>query len=915
MRYRIEKSVFLLVLILPLTGFAADPARLTLARIFEDEAFEVESFGPVRWLENGSGFTTLEASAESDEVKEIVRYELPTGSRSVLVAASSLVPEGHEKPLAIEDYGWSNDGRRLLVFTNTVKVWRRNTRGDYWLLDIGSGRLQQLGGGAEVSSMMFAKLSPDGTRVAWVDFFEKDLFVQDLGTLEVTRLTDDKGEHIINGTSDWVYEEEFDLRDGFRWSSDGNSIAYWQFDSEGVGIFHLINNTDTLYPELTSFAHPKVGTTNSACRIGVIPAGGGDTIWFEPEGDPRDHYIPKMGWIEGTNEVWLIQLNRLQNFAQVMAGDPDTGALRIIYGSGNETWVDMRHDDPVWIDNGNWYTWFFERDGWQHLHLVSGLGNTRRMIVTGGDHDVIELVHVDQVNGWAYVMASPDDPTSRYLYRTRLDGSGELERITPSLPGTHEYDISEDGQWAVHTYSARDHVPRTDLVALPDHSVRTVLEDNTEARSAFEAVDKAPIKTFRVAINDTIEVDGWLITPPDFDPSKSYPMLLYVYGEPGGQTVQNRWGRASGMWHLYLAQQGYIVASLDSRGTRAPRGREWRKSIYRRIGILPSVDLAAGVEAMFGEFPFVDGARIGVWGWSGGGSMTLNLLFRYPAIFSMGISVAPVPDQTLYDTIYQERYMGLPDDNADGYADGSPITHAHKLEGDLLLIHGTGDDNVHYQGSERLINELVTHGKLFQMMAYPNRSHSIKEGDGTRLHVYSTMTRFLEEHLEAGPKSIPAPQQPEATSFLGEPLYPLAPSAEGLAKYDEARKTWQAAPTDVDAIIWYGRRTAYLGRYRDAIRIYSDGIELHPEDARLYRHRGHRFISTRKRAPRTRSSRTACPTRSASRFRPSTPTSGTTSDSPTISKGTIREPSRRMHSGPLLQPTTTCWFRPRTGAT
>ncbi len=748
----------ILVFAIQVTVAAEDPpdlSQLTLERIFGEEEFAVEAFGPARWLEDGSGYTTLEGSEEFEEAKEIVRYDPATGERSVLVPVSALVPAEGKGPLEIEDYLWSEDGGRVLIFTDTEKVWRRNTRGDYWLLDIGSGRLRQLGGNVEESSMMFAKLSPDGTRVAWVDFKEKDLWVQDLKTLEVTRLTDDDGDHIINGTSDWVYEEEFGLRDGFRWSPDGRHIAYSQFDSEGVEIFNLINNTDTLYPKLTKIPYPKVGTTNSACRIGVIPAGGGDTTWFEPEGDPRQHYIPKMGWVDDTGEVWLIRMNRLQNSAKVMLGNVDTGALRTAFIDSDTAWVDMRHDDPQWIDNGSWFTWLSERGGWRHLYLASGQGNTRQIIATRGDFDVIELVHVDEGNGWAYVIASPTDPTSRYLYRTRINGTGELERVTPGPAGTHSYQISDDGRWAIHTFSSREHVPRTDLVSLPDHAVQRVLEGNSEIQTAFNAVAKAPIEAFRVTIEDGVEIDGWMIKPPDFDPTRSYPLLIYVYGEPGGQTVQNRWGRGNGMWHLLLAQRGYIVASLDNRGTPAPRGREWRKSVYRQIGVLASADQAAGVEAMLERFPFIDRERVGVWGWSGGGSMTLNLLFRHPEIYSTGIAVAPVTDQKLYDSIYQERYMGLPADNAEGYADGSPITHAGGLGGDLLLIHGTGDDNVHYQGLELLVNELIKQGKLFEMMSYPNRSHGISEGDGTSLHLRRTMTRYLEEHLEAGPKPMP----------------------------------------------------------------------------------------------------------------------------------------------------------------
>jgi len=756
---------------------APDPSQLTLERIFEDDEFEVETFGPARWLEDGSGYTTLESAENAEGAKDIIRYDPATGDRSVLVPASLLAPADGGDPLSIEDYLWSDDGRRLLIFTNTKKVWRRETRGDYWLFDIGSSKLRQLGGAAGESSMMFAKLSPDGSKVAWVDFDEKDLFVQDLEDLAVTRLTNDEDEHIINGTSDWVYEEEFGLRDGFRWSPDSRLIAYWQFDSEGVGTFNLINNTDTLYPELTPIPYPKVGTTNSACRVGVITAAGGDTVWFEPEGDPRQNYIPKMGWGEDSDEIWLLQLNRLQNTVRMMIGSIDAGNVRSVFTDTDEAWVDLRSDDPQWVDDGRYFTWLSERDGWRHLYLVGGPDHDEVALVTDGQYDVTELAHIDTESGWAYFLASPEDPTSRYLYRKRLDGESLLERVTPPGPaGTHSYQISDNARWAIHTFSSREHPPRTDLVSLPDHAVRRVLEDNAEVRASFNAASRSPVESFRIGITDGIEVDGWMIKPPDFDQAKSYPLLIYVYGEPAGQTVGNTWGRSSGMWYFLLAQKGYIVASLDNRGTPAPRGRDWRKSVYRQIGILASADQAAGVEAMFERFPYLDRKRVGVWGWSGGGSMTLNLLFRYPHTYSMGIAVASVPDQKLYDTVYQERYMGLPEDNGEGFLEGSPITHAGNLEGDLLLIHGTGDDNVHFQGFELLVNELIKQGKLFDMMAYPNRSHGISEGDGTSLHLRRTMTRYLEEHLEAGPQPMPPPRAPQATSALGEPLYPPAPS-------------------------------------------------------------------------------------------------------------------------------------------
>ncbi len=820
----------------------ADPSKLTLERIYEDLEFQAASFGPARWLEDGSGYTTLEKSEGFDEAKDIVLYEPASGERTVLVSAARLVPADGEDPLTISDYIWSEDGTRLLIFTNTERVWRQNTRGDYWLLRLADYELKQLGVEAQESMMMFAKVSPDNSRVAWVDYPTKDLFAQDLATMEVTRLTADENEFIINGTSDWVYEEEFGLRDAFRFSPDGRRIAYWQFDSEGVGTFNLINNTINIYPELTPLPYPKVGTTNSAVRVGVIPSEGGETTWFEPDGKSNNYYIPKMGWAESDDQIWLIRLNRLQNTADLMLGTVSTGNLETVFTDRDDAWIDM-FDDPEWLADGSAFTWLSERDGWRHLYVVSRSGEDIRL-VTDGDYDVTGLARIDEAGGWAYVLASPDDPTSRALYRTRLDGSGGLERVTPEGPGVHRYQVSPDAMWAIHSWSSRNQVPITEVVTLEGHHVAKVLEDNAEIEEALSLIDKAPIRDFRVDIGD-VEVDGWMITPPDFDPSKSYPLLIFVYGEPAGQTVMNNWGRSGNAWYFMLAQHGYLVASLDNRGTPAPRGREWRKSVYGQIGILASADQAAGVRAMIEKFPFIDPDRIGSWGWSGGGTMTLNALFRYPEIYSMGMAVAFVADQKLYDTVYQERYMGLPEGNPDGFFEGSPINHAGKLEGDLLLIHGTGDDNVHYQNLEMLVNKLIDEGKQFDMMAYPNRSHGIREGEGTTMHVYTLLTNYLEEHLEPGPKPMRTEKTAQATSFLGEALYPAAPGPEALAAFEAAKANFEAKPEDADAIIWYGRRAAYLGDYQNAIRIFSAGIEIHPEDARLYRHRGHRYISTR----------------------------------------------------------------------
>ena len=726
----------------------ADQSLLTLERIFTDEEFEGEKFGPARWLEDGSGYTTLEDSETQEEGKDIVRYDPETGKSEVMVASEKLIPKGESEPLEIDNYSWSPDGGKLLVFTNTKRVWRTNTRGDYWVLDLQSGKLRKLGGDAEPSTLMFAKFSPDGSRVAYVR--ERNLFVQNLKNYKVKQLTDDGSETIINGTSDWVYEEEFSLQDGFRWSPNGKSIAYWQFDTEGVRNFHLINNTDSLYPKIIPIQYPKVGETNSACRVGVISSAGGKTKWFEVSDDPRNHYIPKMDWAADSKTIVLQHLNRLQNTNEVILAEVRRGRIRKVLTERDEAWIDVG-DDLKWLNNGQSFTWVSERDGWRHLYLVSRSGKKLKLL-TPGEFDVISVQSIDEEDGWVYYIASGGNPTQRYLHRTPLDGSGKAERLSPKCrEGTHSYKISEDSEWAFHTYSRFGTPPVIELVRLPEHRTIRTLEDNSQLRSRIDKLKRGPTEFFRVDIGDGVLLDGWCMKPPDFDPKKKYPLFFYVYGEPAGQTVLDKWSGEKYLWHLMLTQQGYLVMNIDNRGTPAPRGRAWRKCIYRQIGILASSDQAAATRAIIKNRPYVDASRIGIWGWSGGGSMSLNAIFRYPELYHTAMAIAFISNQRFYDTIYQERYMGLPDDNEEGFKNGSPITFAHQLEGNLLIIHGTGDDNCHYQSCEALINELIKHNKHFSMMSYPNRTHSIKEGENTKRHLYELLTRYLNVNLRPGP--------------------------------------------------------------------------------------------------------------------------------------------------------------------
>jgi len=720
---------------------------LSLDRLYGKPEFSAKSYG-VKWLEVGQGYVRLEKSKATKEARDIVRVDPATGKREILVAAKALIPEGEKKPLAVSGYTFTKDLAKVLIYTNTRRVWRVHSRGDYWVLDRTSGKLHQLGGKeASEATLMFAKFSPtNSNRVAYVR--DKNVYVEDLPTGRIEVLTKRSRDTVINGTFDWVYEEELGLRDGFRWSPDGKRIAYWQMDEEGVKEMHMINNVPGNYPQVVTFRYPKVGETNARARVGVVSADGGETTWVQVEGDPRNHYIARMDWADNSKELLLQRLNRLQNRNAVMIADAATGKAHTVYTDRDEAWIEVRFGFTGWVEDQ--FTYVSERAGWRQLYLVSRAGEAKK--VTRGKFDIIRMLKLDAANGIAYFTASPKNATERYLYRINLDGTG-LKRLSPAKQrGSHSYSISSDAKWAVHTFSSIHSPPVTQLIKLSTHEPVRTLEDNVTLRKKLAALAQPKREFFQIDIGDGVKVDAYVVLPPNLDRSKKYPLFLYVYGEPAGQTTVNRWSGPGGMWHWMLAQQGYVVMSIDNRGTTAPRGNAWRKSIYRQVGILASKDQAVAVRQVLKDRPYLDADRVGVWGWSGGGSMTLNALFRYPDLYHAGISIAPVPNQLLYDTIYQERYMGLPDDNKEGYKNGSPITFAKNLKGKLQLIHGTADDNVHYQGMAKLVDTLVAHNKPFEMLAYPNRSHSIREGKGTTLHLRTAMTEFLRRNLPPGPR-------------------------------------------------------------------------------------------------------------------------------------------------------------------
>ena len=670
--------------------------------------------------------------------------------------------------IKIESFSFSQSKNKILLFTKSVKVWRYNTRGDYWVYDFNKNQVQKLGREMSSSSLMFAKFSPDENFVGYVSKEKSEsgfrnsstsvnIYLENLENREIKKLTSSNGtKKLINGTFDWVYEEEFGCRDGFIFSEDGSRIAFWQIDANQVRDFYMINNTDSIYSYTIPVEYPKVGEDLTPARIGVINLIDEKITWMKVPGEQNKFYLPRMTWIPGRNDLMIQQLNRKQNHSKIYIANSNNGETELLMEEKDDAWVDLRSSWPYqvqagwkFINEGKEFLYTTEKDGWSHIYRFN-ISSKSEYLVTKGDYDVVKPLAYDERNEIVYFIASPENPTERYLYKTSAKGNGSLIRVTPNvLEGSHNYQISTKAKYAFHSFSNYFTRPMQAIITLPNHKF---INDDQNMIKKFDASKKEdhPLEFFQITTVDDVTMEGWIVKPKNLNKNKKYPVLFYFYSEPAGQTGVNRYGAGNnGLYDGNLGDDGYVYVTFDGRGTPSPKGRAWRKAIYRNIGRINVRDMAMGAKAVFEKYDFIDTSRVAVHGWSGGGTATLNCLFQYPEIFHTGIAVAAVANQLTYDNIYQERYMGDPKESYQDYVDGSPIKYAKNLEGNLLYIHGTGDDNVHYQNAEMLANELIKHKKVFYMLSYPNRSHGIREDDAYP-HVRLMFTDFLRKNCPPG---------------------------------------------------------------------------------------------------------------------------------------------------------------------
>jgi dipeptidyl-peptidase-4 len=713
-------------------SFAQDGKKeFTSAEIFTANKFKDETLKKVHWARDSQSFFYNERDTAADTTK-FMRYQVASGRRELVLPANELVKDNSEMNFKFTHNIWSPDEKQLL-FTGTLTARQTKTGGNFYLADVKTKRLRQLTNTTQ--QQVNVNFSPDGKFIAFVR--NNNLVLMNLETGEEKSLTHDGQPHVLNGHFDWVYEEEFSIIEGWQWSPDSRHIGYWQIDERRVPEFDIALY-DSLHLNWNRMRYPKAGDPNSMVKIGVVNVKTGQNIWMDI-GSDDDIYIARINWLPASDKLSIQRLNRLQNKLELLIGDITTGKTDVVFTDTDEKYLEV-HDNLMFLKTAPQFLWTSERDGFNHIYLYTLNGQLVKQL-TKGEWDVSEILGVDEKNRLVYFMASEVSPLENHLYSIDLNGKN-FQRVTQT-PGWHSIKFAPDFSTYLDTYSQINVPPKIGLFNNRGE-LKNIIVDNRQ-----EILNEYQMSRFEFLMfepSDGIRLNGYMLKPADFDATKKYPVLMYVYGGPGSQTVQNRWGGNRGLWFQMLAQKGYIVASVDNRGTGA-RGAAFKKVTYKNMGTWETHDQIEAARYL-GTLTYIDKDRIGIFGWSYGGFMASLCLFKGHDVFKTAIAVAPVTHWKFYDSIYTERYMQTPQLNPSGYEQTAPLAFAKLLTGNFLLIHGTADDNVHFQNSVALVNELIAHNKQFQTMFYPGRYHGIKEvAKNTQEHIYTLMADFILEKL------------------------------------------------------------------------------------------------------------------------------------------------------------------------
>ncbi|MEJ2194224.1 MAG: S9 family peptidase [Ignavibacteriaceae bacterium] len=729
MRQSFIHTLIIIVTVFTSIVIAQDENQLSLEDIFFSTKYIPAKIANIQWLPDGSAFTYT-ATSITENLVDIYEFEIESVASKLLISGRDL--KYNNEPIIMSNYSWTEDGNFLLIEGSETKIWRHSRQAPYYMYNINTREIKALG--ENDPGLRNVKLSPDGQKVGFVR--DHNIYITDLNTGVEDALTTDGTENILNGEFDWVYEEEFSIADGWQWSPDGKKIAFWRLDQTRVKEFYIIDEMH-VYNIVTPLKYPKTGEQNSIVKIGVVDVFTGETKWMNI-GEEEDIYIPRIYWTNSSDKLAILRLNRKQNHVELLMTNTISGESMVTLEDRDSCWIEVRENNIIFLQNKDEIVWVSEKSGYRHAYLYDYEGNLINQI-TSGNWEITDVLGVSEEDRLLYFSGKKDSPIEQHIYRVKLDGD-DLQKITDE-PGWHEANFSPDYKYFVNEYSSSSHPSKTKLVKTDGKLVRLLVENDLPELNELN-VNYPEFST--LTTSDSIKLNYFMIKPPDFDESKKYPVLVFGYGGPGSQKVINEWGEARQLWHMMMSQKGFIIFCVDNRGTGG-RGKAFKNLVYKDLGKWAVNDQIEGAKFL-ATLPYVDSERIGFWGWSGGGYLCLMLMTRANEYFSTGVSVAPVTDFHLYDAIWTERYMGMLSENVEGYKSASVLTYANNLEGNLLIVHGTGDDNVHYQNTMQIVREFQLAGKQFDLMLYPNKNHSISGGN-TSLHVYTLIAEYFMDNL------------------------------------------------------------------------------------------------------------------------------------------------------------------------